>query len=192
MKFLFTFCLLFYLLPGYSQQSESRLPVRDRLILVAKNNKHVRRYYNSQILKIFYRDSGNVVKVKGRLLIHNDTQIQLLPFHRKDIITINVNDIVSIGIWQRDLKMISVIIGGTGIVALGLAATSLQESARTGVADGNLVGFGLIVYSVIVLWYEVVAIPTIFLGELLSIRSERRGYHFFVENGKRNSPWVIK
>lgn len=187
MKLLLTLCMIFYLLNGYAQKKENYLLVNSELTLVAKNNKHVHKYENGELLKIVYRDSGNILKAKGRLLINNDTQIQLLPFHKKDIITINLTDISSIGLWRRNLKITSIILGGTGLATLGLGALMIQ-SQSPGVEDVNIIAFGLIVYSVLILWYEVVAIPTIFLSEQLSIRSEKKGYHFFIEKDVSNYP----
>ena len=187
MKLLLTFCMIFYLLNGYAQKKEDYLLVNSDLTLVAKNNKHVHKYENGELLKIVYRDSGNILKAKGRLLINNDTQIQLLPFHKKDIITINLTDISSIGLWRRNLKITSIILGGTGLATLGVAALMIQPQSL-GVDDVNIIAFGLIVYSALILWYEVVAIPTIFLGEQLSIRSEKKGYHFFIEKDISNYP----
>lgn len=187
MKLLLTFCMIFYLLNGYAQKKEDYLLVNSDLTLVAKNNKHVHKYENGELLKIVYRDSGNILKAKGRLLINNDTQIQLLPFQKKDIITINLTDISSIGLWRRNLKITSIILGGTGLATLGVAALMIQPQSL-GVDDVNIIAFGLIVYSALILWYEVVAIPTIFLGEQLSIRSEKKGYHFFIEKDISNYP----
>ena len=187
MKLLLTFCMIFYLLNGYAQKKEDYLLVNSDLTLVAKNNKHVHKYENGELLKIVYRDSGNILKAKGRLLINNDTQIQLLPFHKKDIITINLTDISSIGLWRRNLKITSIILGCTGLATIGVAALMIQPQSL-GVDDVNIIAFGLIVYSALILWYEVVAIPTIFLGEQLSIRSEKKGYHFFIEKDISNYP----
>ena len=187
MKLLLTFCMIFYLLNGYAQKKEDYLLVNSDLTLVAKNNKHVHKYENGELLKIVYRDSGNILKAKGRLLINNDTQIQLLPFQKKDIITINLTDISSIGLWRRNLKITSIILGGTGLATLGVAAL-MNQPQSLGVDDVNIIAFGLIVYSAFILWYEVVAIPTIFLGEQLSIRSEKKGYHFFIEKDISNYP----
>ncbi|HEY5464916.1 MAG TPA: hypothetical protein VIJ95_16760 [Hanamia sp.] len=187
MKLLLTLCMIFYLLNGYAQKKEDYLLVNSDLTLVAKNNKHVHKYENGEPLKIVYRDSGNILKAKGRLLINNDTQIQLLPFHKKDIITINLTDISSIGLWRRNLKITSIILGGTGLATLGVGALMIQPQSL-GVDDVNIIAFGLIVYSALILWYEVVAIPTIFLGEQLSIRSEKKGYHFFIEKDISNYP----
>ncbi|MEO6837198.1 MAG: hypothetical protein ABI261_08440 [Ginsengibacter sp.] len=184
MKLLLILCMIFYLGNGYSQKKQDYLLVNSELTLVAKNNKHVYKYENGEPLKIVYRDSGNILKAKGRLLINNDTQIQLLPFHNKDIITINLTDISSIGLWRRNLKITSIILGGTGVATLVLAA-SMNQSQSLGF---NIIEFGLIVYSALILWYEVVAIPTIFLSEQLSIRSEKKGYHFFIEKDISNYP----
>jgi hypothetical protein len=62
----------------------------------------------------------------------------------------------------------------------------MQQQTTPGVADGNFVGFGLVVYSIIILWNEIVAIPSVILREVISIRSEKKGYHFYIIPGNEN------
>lgn len=181
MRILFTFFLIFYSLPGYALQPETHLSDNAGFTLVAKNNKHTRRYKNGEILKIFYHDGSKILKARGKLLIINQNEILMVPFHKRDIITINVNDIESIGLWKRNYKTSSIIIGGTGLMAIGLAA-SINQPQGSGLGGADFVGFTLMIYSITVLWYEVIAIPAIFLIEHVGIRSAKKGYHFFIES----------
>lgn len=182
MRLLLTFFLVFYLSSNYAQPPASGFSGNAGQALVAKNNKHTRRYKNGELLKIFYHDGNKISKAKGTLLINTDNQIFMLPFHKRDHIIINVNGITSIGLWKRSFKSASVILGGTGALTLGLLALANQPQ-RSGVDDGlNIIGFGLLGYSILILYYEMVAIPAIILGEHIGIRSEKKGYHFYIEN----------
>jgi hypothetical protein len=132
MKLLLTSYLVIYLLPGYTQQKDSRLPRGLVATLVAKNNKHIRRYEDNDVLKIYYRDSGQIVKAKGRLFIYDTSQVQLIPYGRKNIVTINASAITSIGLWRRGAKITAAVVGGIGAIAGGLAL-AMQRPNRAGV-----------------------------------------------------------
>src|ERR1019366_6858482 len=124
---------------------------------------------------------------KGRLFMYDAGQVQLVPYGRKEVVTINTNDIISIGQWRRSGKITAAVVGGTGVAAISLAA-SMQQPSRPGVAEGNILGLGLVIYAVVILWYEIIKIPSIFSTEILSIRSEKKGYHFFIETTRAGEP----
>ncbi len=187
MKFFIQVLFLLCFVPGYSQQrDENNFTSRSPLVLVAKNKKHSTTYGNGDNLKIFYYEGANVIKAKGRLFVKDTGEIQLLPFGRKDVVSINRNTIKSVGRWSRNGKIAAAVIGGTGAAAIGLAL-AMEQPATPGVADANIIGLGLFVYSVIVLWYEIVAIPSLILREVISLRSEKKGYHFYIIPGTENS-----
>jgi len=103
-----------------------------------------------------------------------------MPFGGKDFVTINAADIISIGLWKRQAKIAAVIVGASGALAIGLAL-AMQGPQHPGVAEGNLIGFMLTLYSVVILWYEIIDIPAIILSEKLSIRSQKKGYEFYID-----------
>lgn len=185
MKPLLILFLVFYLLPGYSQKPKGRFPENSETFLIAKNSKRSRSYLNGDVLKIHYHAGNEVIKAKGRLFLLNKDSVQLIPYGKKRIVTISVSDISSVGRWSRSNKIASAVIGATGITAAALAL-AMETPQNPGVADGNLIGFGLVIYAAIVLWYEAIDIPVFILNEQISIRSEKRGYHFYIETGNIN------
>src|SRR6185312_3891805 len=104
MKFLLTGILCFITLFPKAQPNERHIPYNDSDYLVARNNKHTRRYDNGRILKIYYKDSisNRILKAKGRLYIINENEVRMIPFGKKDIVSINIRSITSIGIWARN------------------------------------------------------------------------------------------
>ena len=187
MKSFLHILLILCFLPGYSQQKENNnFTSLSALVLVAKNNKHSATYWNGDNLKIFYYEGVNTIKAKGRLFVKDTGEIQVIPFGRKDVISIKLNTIKSVGRWSRNGKIAAAVIGGTGAAAIGLAL-AMEPPARPGVAEANIIGLGLLVYSVIVLWYEIVAIPSLILKEIISLRSEKKGYHFYITPNTENS-----
>lgn len=187
MKLLLIVFFFAKILPAYTQNTFGRLPPHTIPFLVAQNSRHARRYANGDLLKIYYSNGIQIIKAKGGLFIRDSSQLQLIPFGRKQAVIINANDIISVGRWKRSAKIAAAITGGTGIAAISLAA-AMEQPYRPGVKDGNIIGLGLVLYSIAILWYEVIAIPSILLTEQLSIRSKKRGYHFFIESRRDEEP----
>ena len=186
MKFLFTGILCFIFLFPKAQPNERHIPYDNADYLVAKNNKHTRKYDNGQILKIYYEDSisNSILKAKGRLYIINEDEVRIIPFGRKDIVSINVHSIISTGIWARNDKISTAVNTGLGIAAISLAL-SMPESHYD--SAGNVIGFGLVLFAITELYYVGISIPVFILKELISKRSVKRGYHFYVEDTGSNS-----
>ncbi len=180
MKFLFTGILCFICLFTKSQPGERHVPYNDSDYLVAGNNKHTRRYDNGRILKIYYKDSisNSILKAKGSLYIINDNEVRIIPFGKKDIVSINVHSIISVGVWARNAKISTAVNAG-----LGIAATCLALSAKGNHYDsaGNIILFIPLGIAVMELYYVGISIPAFILKELISKRSVKRGYHFYVE-----------
>lgn len=180
MKLLLTVFLCMILYPCYSQKNEGPQQVEINTALVAKNNRHTRIYRNGTLIKIFYKNPVEIKKIKGTLFALRDGRIQVAPFGRKQIVTINLQNIESVGFWARQDKTAAAIIGGTGLLALGGALLMMPE-ARPGVVDGNIVGLFFVVYAAAILWIEAIYVPYIFIREAISKSSEKRGYHFLLE-----------
>ncbi|HEY5407366.1 MAG TPA: hypothetical protein VIJ92_09765 [Ginsengibacter sp.] len=181
MKIFFTGILCFIFTLSKAQPNERHISYNDADYLVAKNNKHIRRYDNGRILKIYYKDSISncILKAKGRLYIINENEVRMIPFGRKDIVSIGVHSIISIGIWARNAKISTAVNAGLGIAAISLVlsmADSHYDSA------GNIIGFGLVLFAITELYYVGISIPIFILKELISKRSVKRGYHFYVED----------
>lgn len=181
MKFLILFFIGLYIQPVFAQLRADHSLLNNQYRLVAENGRRVRKYANRQPLKIEYRNNDEIRKAKGRLLFFNGDEIQLLPYGRKDIVNIKINSIISIQRWNRPGKIGVAILGGTGLAALGLAFLSYNPNNSTTIADGSIITLILVLYAVVDLYYIGVAIPVIFISEWLSIRSEKKGYHFYIE-----------
>ena len=172
MKVLLTLYLVLSLLQGHTQKKEANFSDSNRLLLVAKNSKHTRLYENDAVLKIHYRIKGKILKTKGRLHISNQDQIQLVTYRKKKIIAINTADISSIGLWKRGNKITAAVIGATaGVFTLSMIG---KGDALTGIGVALLAG--------VVALYEVIEIPAFLINEKFSIRSEKKGYHFFMQS----------
>jgi len=186
MKFLLTGILCFITLFPKAQPNERHIPYNDSDYLVARNNKHTRRYDNGRILKIYYKDSisNRILKAKGRLYIINENEVRMIPFGKKDIVSINIRSITSIGIWARNAKINTAV--NTG---LGIAATALALSMKGNNYDsaGNIILFIPLGIAVTELYYVGISIPAFILRELISKRSVKQGYHFYVEGANLNS-----
>ena len=153
MKLLLSLYLVLSFLQGHAQRKETNLSDSNRLLLVAKNSKHARLYENKTVLKIHYKRDGIILKAKGRLLINNNDQIQLIPYGKKNIININTTDITSIGLWKRGSKITAVVIGVTaGVFTLGMMG---KGDAITGIGLAFLAGIAAL--------YEVIEIPAFYL-----------------------------
>ena len=181
MKLLLTFFLAIILCPCYSQKTEGPQQININAALVAKNSRHTRIYRNGTLVKVFYRNPDDLKKIKGTLFALRDGRIQVAPFGRKQIITINLPDIVSVGLWARQDKTAAAIIGGTGLIALGGGALLMEPQGRGDVTGGNIIGLFFIVYGAAVFWVEAIYVPYIYIREFISKSSEKKGYHFFLE-----------
>ena len=106
MKLLFTSCLCFIFPLLNAQLKTKHIPYNSSDYLVAANNKHTKKYYSGQVLKIFYMDSlsHQITKAKGRMYVINENEIKMIPFTKKDITSIQISSIISIGIWARAAK----------------------------------------------------------------------------------------
>ena len=165
MKLLLSLYPVLSFLQGHIQRKEANLSDSNRFSLVAKNSKHARLYENETVLKIHYKRDGKILKAKGRLLINNKDQIQLIPYGKKKIITINTTDITGIGLWKRGSKITAGVIGVTaGVFTLRMM----------GKGD-EITGIGVAFLAGITALYEVIEIPAFLLNEKLSIRSEKKG-----------------
>ena len=176
-----TVFLSIILYPCYSQKTEGPQQVDINIALVAKNSRHTRIYRNGTLVKVFYKNPVDIKKVKGTLFALRDGRIQVAPFGRKQIITINLPDIVSVGLWARQDKTAAAIIGGTGLIALGGGALLMEPQGRGDVTGGNIIGLFFIIYAAAVFWVEAIYVPYIFIKEFIGKSSEKRGYHFFLE-----------
>ncbi|MDQ6844452.1 MAG: hypothetical protein M3Z92_08895 [Bacteroidota bacterium] len=184
MKLLLLFFASVYLRPAVGQQTTDRFPLNNQYRVVAKNEKHTRKYANRPPLKITYWDSDITIKAKGRLLFYNNDEIQLLPYRNRDIITIKIASIVSIQRWNRPGKKAIAILAGTGVLALGVAALAADRNYSNEIFDGSLLSLLLVVYAIIDFYYIGWVLPVVFISEWLSVRSEKKGYHFYVEERK--------
>ncbi|MEO8819379.1 MAG: hypothetical protein ABI267_09510 [Ginsengibacter sp.] len=187
MKPLLTFFCVIILFPCYSQKIKSPQQIDINTALVAKNSRHTRIYRNGNLVKIFYKDSVDIKKIKGALFALRDGRIQVAPFGKSKIITMNLPDIVSVGLWARPDKTAAVIIGGTGLVALVGGALLLEPSGRGGVTGGNIIGFFFVIYAAAVLWLEALYVPYIFINESINKSSEKKGYHFSLEKSPQKT-----
>lgn len=149
-------------------------------VLVADNGRHYRLYTNQRTLKIHYTQGGNLVKAKGRLYIASIREIQLIPFGKKDIVTITLDSIVSTTPWHRKGKIGAAIVAATGLAAFGGAAL-LASPRSPGVVDGSLASITLVLYAVAAAYYDFIVLSGAFLGEWLFIRSLKKGYHFSID-----------
>jgi hypothetical protein len=186
MKLLFTGILCFFFFFPKSQPNERHIPYNDADYLVAKNNRHTRKYDNGRILKIYYKDSisNNILKAKGRLYIINEDEVRMIPFGRKDIVSINVHSIISIGVWARNAKISTAVNAGLGIAAVSLA---LSMKGNHYDSAGNIIGFELVLVAIADLYYVAISIPAFILKEVISKRSVKHDYHFYVEDTGSNS-----
>src|SRR5665213_659207 len=175
MKLLLTLFLWMILYPCYSQKTERPQQVDINTALVAKNNRHTRIYRNGTLVKIFYKNPVEIKKIKGTLFALRDGRIQVAQFGRKQMVTINLPDIESVGLWARQDKTAASIIGGTGLLALGGPFLTIPE-ARPGVVDVNIIGLFFVIYAAAILWIEAIYVPYIFIREFISKASEKRGY----------------
>ncbi len=180
MKYLLLFFLSFHLLPSFAQEATNYLQPDNQYSLVAESGKHVRKYVDRQPLKIEYRNNDETIKAKGRLVFYSKDEIRLLPYGKKDTIGIKINSIESIRRWNRPGKKAIIILAGTGVVATGLGALAYNDRA----GNNNLLGLCLIVYAAADLYSIAIALPVVYISEWFSIRSAKKGYHFYVEEKK--------
>jgi NADH:ubiquinone oxidoreductase subunit K len=190
MKFLFTGILCCIFLFAKSQPNERHIPYDDADYLVAKNDKRIRKYNNGRVLKIYYKDSisNSILKAKGRLYIINENEVRMIPFGRKDIVSINVHSIISIGVWARNAKISTAVNAGLGIAAVSLA---LSTKGNNYDSAGNIILFIPLAIAILELYYVGISIPIFILKELISKRSVKQGYHFYVEDFNLKTNKVI-
>lgn len=164
---------------SFAQKPSPSYPLDSVLALAADNGKHARRYTNLRTLKIRYLQDGHIVRAKGRLMIDNLHELQLIPYGHKDIVIINPDSIVRITPWHRKGKIGAAVVAGTGLAALA-GVSLLTPPDRPYVTDGPATGFVLMMYAAAALWYEAIVVPAILLGEWLFVRSVKKGYHFSI------------
>ena len=177
-KWLIGASLMFFCFSG-SAQSSKHSSYRS-LALVASNGLKNHHYVSGKDLKIHYYHNGEIVKAKGRLLIDGNDSLKLLPYGRKPPTFINTDSITSVSRWNRKGKKTLAILTGAGVAALALAAATLPAEA-SGLADGNLLTFTILLYAALDGYYLAIVAPIVFISEWLSIRSEKKGYHFSIE-----------
>ena len=129
---------------------------------------------------VVYKDSisNSILKAKGRLYVINENEVIMIPFGRKDIVSINVHSIISIGVWARNAKISIAVNAGLGAAAISLA---LSTKGNNYDSAGNLILFIPLGIAVMELYYVGISIPAFILKELIRKRSVKRGYHFYVE-----------
>jgi hypothetical protein len=183
MKILLALVFFVYVTTVYPQQTTSKFTFNTSATLIAENAKHVRRYANDEVLKIYYHDSGKIVKAKGSLYILDSNHVQLLPFRSKTTFTLNTSAIYSVGLWKRRGKIDAAILGGTEILTAGIALSTLNPNrpSTAGTDEGTWL---LVFYSFAIVAWEIIDIPSIYLSEAVSRRSEKKGYHFYIEMEK--------
>ena len=173
-----------YAIPLYAQQAKVALLILPSARLVASSSKHIRRYVNGELIKIHYHIDARIIKAKGIVNIIDSSHVQLLPVRKGTVVTISVDSISSIGLWKRRGKIDAAIFGGTALLAAGVAELSINPNRPLG--SGTDVGdFLLILYSFGIGFYEGIALPSIYLSEWISTRSEKRGYHFYIDRGSK-------
>lgn len=179
-KFVFILCFLLFFLQGYAQKPQRDIPNYFNSVLIAQNTKHTREYFNGDPLKIYYHNNGEIIKVKGWLLICDDKKNRIILFRKRDTMIIEADSISSVARWRRNGKIATAIIAGTGALAIGLAL-AMPANHSLNARGANFIGFMLVLYSIIDLWYVAIATPAIYLSEIISKRSDKRGYRFFVQ-----------
>lgn len=184
MKTVIAFYFFVYAIPLYAQQVTVALPILPSATLVAGSSKHIRSYVNGELIKIHYHIGGQIIKAKGILNITDTSRVYLLPVRKGAVVIINAGSISSIGLWKRRGKIDAAIFGGTAVLAAGVAALAINPKRQLG--QGTDVGdFLLVQYSLGIVLYEGIALPSIYLSEWISIRSEKRGYHFYIDPGSK-------
>lgn len=178
MKFLLLLILILNFTAGEAQHSE-KIFKQNNSVLIAQNDKHSRAYKNGKTVKIHYHYKNSFRKAKGRISIVNENEIQIIPYGKKHIISINPDSIISIGIWLRTGKIITAVSAGLGIASISLAALGANNSHYD--SAGNIIFFGFVMIALVELYYVGISIPVILLRELISKRSDKKGYHFYVK-----------
>ncbi|MDQ2752132.1 MAG: hypothetical protein M3R72_03820 [Bacteroidota bacterium] len=149
--------------------------------LIATNEKKTRRYVNADVLKMRYYHNGEIIKAKGRLLIDSMSVVEIIPYRRKPIVFIPTDSIFSISRWHRKDKIVLAIAAGAGIVAGVLPVISLSKTA-VGAGESNAYLPILFLIPVVLDGYFIIiAAPIVFISEWSSLRSQKRGYHFYIQ-----------
>ncbi len=182
MKYFFLLIFILKCTSIYAQEQKNYFS--NDFAFIAKNNKHSHSFKNGQSVKIYYRDNNIVTKVKGRISIINENEMQLIPFGRKNVTYLHIDSIISMGIWARKGKVSIGINAGIGIV--GAALTDLLLNTNPGHYDsaGNIILLLPLAVAVIELYVVSASIAIVLLREILSKRSEKNGYHFSIETIK--------
>lgn len=139
--------------------------------LVADNGRHHKQYPNLKLLKIRFLDEGGEEKVaKGKLVILNDAEIQLIPFGKKPIVTIGTDSILSVTVVHRKGRVASLVYTAIGVVTTG-----------TGILyGGNLVGFFLVLYGISSFYVAAALPPATLIVEWFQVHSVKKGYRFYI------------
>lgn len=172
------------IMPVQAQEAHHRFLYNNHVRLVADNGKRIRKYALKQPLKIEYYGANGITRAKGKLIFYNPDEIRLLPYGKKEIVSVKIDSITSIQRWNRPGKIGIAILAGTGLAALGLAYITMPSNGQF-FQDGDIVNFLLILYAAFDAYYIAAALPIVFLSEAFSKRSADKGYHFYIEEKRK-------